>query len=184
MKLKYKRVSLKLSGEAMGSGRDTVDFDAVERIAGEIQTLNDAGVQVGVTIGGGNIWRGRSAGEMDRNKADQMGMLATAINSLAMEAALKQRGVPCRVLSSLPMERVCDTFTAQRAEEAFAAGQVVLFACGSGLPFFPRIRRQRLKRPRRMRMCCCWPKMWMRFILRIQMLLRVRSAIPTLPMMR
>lgn len=136
MKLKYKRVSLKLSGEAMGSGRDTVDFDAVERIAAEIQTLNDAGVQVGVTIGGGNIWRGRSAGEMDRNKADQMGMLATAINSLAMEAALKQRGVPCRVLSNLPMERVCDTFTAQRAEEAFAAGQVVLFACGSGLPFF------------------------------------------------
>ena len=135
MELKYKRVSLKLSGEAMG-GSDTVDFEAVERIAADIKTLNDAGVQVGVTIGGGNIWRGRSAGDMDRNKADQMGMLATAINSLAMEVTLRGLGVPCKVLSSLPMERVCDTFTSQRAEEAFAAGKVVLFACGSGLPFF------------------------------------------------
>ena len=135
MELKYKRVSLKLSGEAMG-GSDTVDFEAVERIAADIKPLNDAGVQGGVTIGGGNIWRGRSAGDMDRNKADQMGMLATAINSLAMEAALRGLGGPGKVLSSLPMERVCDTFTSQRAEEAFAAGKVVLFACGSGLPFF------------------------------------------------
>lgn len=135
MELRYKRVSLKLSGEAMGGG-ETVDFDAAARIAADIRTLNAAGVQVGVTIGGGNIWRGRSAGEMDRNKADQMGMLATAINSLAMEAALTRIGVPCKVLTSLPMERVCDTFTAQRAEEAFASGKVVLFACGSGLPFF------------------------------------------------
>ena len=91
MELKYRRVSLKLSGEAMGGG-DVVDFDAVERIAADIQMLNSAGVQVGVTIGGGNIWRGRSAGDMDRNKADQMGMLATAINSLAMEAALTHLG--------------------------------------------------------------------------------------------
>lgn len=135
MELKFKRVSLKLSGEAMG-GKEAVDFDAVERIAADIKTLNDAGVQVGVTIGGGNIWRGRSSGEMDRNKADQMGMLATAINSLAMEDALRRAGVPCKVLSSLPMEKVCDTFTSQRAEEAFAAGKVVIFACGSGLPFF------------------------------------------------
>ena len=135
MDLKFKRVSLKLSGEAMG-GKEAVDFDAVERIAADIRTLNDAGVQVGITIGGGNIWRGRSSGEMDRNKADQMGMLATAINSLAMEDALRRAGVPCKVLSSLPMEKVCDTFTSQRAEEAFAAGKVVIFACGSGLPFF------------------------------------------------
>lgn len=135
MDLKYRRVSLKLSGEAMG-GRDAVDFDAVERIAADVKTLNDAGVEVGITIGGGNIWRGRSSGDMDRNKADQMGMLATCINSLAMEAALRKLGVPCKVLSALPMERVCDTFTSQRAEEAFAAGKVVIFACGSGLPFF------------------------------------------------
>ena len=110
MELRYKRISLKLSGEAMGGG-ETVDFDAAARIAADIRTLNAAGVQVGVTIGGGNIWRGRSAGEMDRNKADQMGMLATTINSLAMEAALTRIGVPCKVLTSLPMERVCDTLS-------------------------------------------------------------------------
>lgn len=135
MDLKYKRVSLKLSGEAMG-GSEVVDFSAVACVAAELKTLNDAGVEVGVTIGGGNIWRGRTSGNMDRNKADQMGMLATAVNSLAMEAALSELGVPCKVLSSLPMERVCDTYTSQRAEAAFAAGQVVIFAGGSGLPFF------------------------------------------------
>lgn len=177
MELKYKRVSLKLSGEAMG-GSDTVDFEAVERIAADIKTLNDAGVQVGVTIGGGNIWRGRSAGDMDRNKADQMGMLATAINSLAMEAALRGLGVPCKVLSSLPMERVCDTFTSQRAEEAFAAGKVVLFACGSGLPFFPQTRRQRSRLRKRTRMCCCLRRMWMQSILQIRTLCRMPSGIP------
>ena len=86
--LKYKRVSLKLSGEAMGGGK-TIDFAAVAAIAREIKTLVEAGVEVGVTIGAGNIWRGRSGGSMDRNRADQMGMLATTINCMAMEAALK-----------------------------------------------------------------------------------------------
>ena len=133
--LKYKRISLKLSGEAMG-GAQAVDFDKAEAIARQVARLHELGAEIGITIGGGNIWRGRSSGDMDRNRADQMGMLATAINSLAMEAALRGLGVPCKVLSSLPMERVCDTFTSQRAEEAFAAGKVVLFACGSGLPFF------------------------------------------------
>ena len=87
--LKYKRVSLKLSGEAMGGGK-TIDFAAVAAIAREIKTLVEAGVEVGVTIGAGNIWRGRSGGSMDRNRADQMGMLATTINCMAMEAALKE----------------------------------------------------------------------------------------------
>ena len=103
--LKYKRVSLKLSGEAMGGGK-TIDFAAVAAIAREIKTLVEAGVEVGVTIGAGNIWRGRSGGSMDRNRADQMGMLATTINCIAMEAALKEEGKVC------------------------------LFACGTGRPFF------------------------------------------------
>ncbi|HWQ58728.1 MAG TPA: UMP kinase [Clostridia bacterium] len=133
--IKYKRISLKLSGEALGNA-EVIDFAAARRIADEIKILVDAGVEVGVTLGGGNIWRGRSSGEMDRNRADQMGMLATVINSLAMEALLKEVGVPCKVLSATPMERVCDTYTSQRAEAAFAAGQVVLFAAGTGLPFF------------------------------------------------
>ncbi len=133
--LKFKRISLKLSGEAMG-GAEVVDFDAARKIAAEIKALNDAGVEVGVTIGGGNIWRGRSSGSMDRNRADQMGMLATVINSMAMEAMLTELRVPCRLFSSIPMERVCDTFTSLRAEETFAQGRVAIFAAGSGLPFF------------------------------------------------
>lgn len=133
--LKYRRISLKLSGEAMG-GADTVDFEAARRIGKEIKLISDAGVQVGLTVGGGNIWRGRSSGSMDRNRADQMGMLATVINSLAVEAVLKELGVPCRVFSSIPMERVCETFTAQSAEEALCENRVAIFAAGSGLPFF------------------------------------------------
>ena len=117
--LKYKRVSLKLSGEAMGGGK-TIDFAAVAAIAREIKTLVEAGVEVGVTIGAGNIWRGRSGGSMDRNRADQMGMLATTINCMAMEAALKEEGVETLVLSTLHMRQ----------------GKVCLFACGTGRPFF------------------------------------------------
>ena len=92
--LKYKRVSLKLSGEAMGGHGETVDFEKVEAVARQIQSLQALGVQVGVTLGGGNIWRGRSSGEMDRNRADQMGMLATVINSLALQDCLARLGVP------------------------------------------------------------------------------------------
>ncbi len=133
--IKYKRISLKLSGEALG-GAEVIDFEAARKIAAEIKTLHEAGVEIGVTLGGGNIWRGRSSGSMDRNRADQMGMLATVINSLAMEAVLAEIGVPCKVLSETPMERVCDVFTAQRAMRELAAGFVVLFAAGTGHPFF------------------------------------------------
>lgn len=111
--LKYKRVSLKLSGEAMGGGK-TIDFAAVAAIAREIKTLVEAGVEVGVTIGAGNIWRGRSGGSMDRNRADQMGMLATTINCMAMEAALKEEGVETLVLSTLHMPSFCDDFPRKR----------------------------------------------------------------------
>lgn len=111
--LKYNRVSLKLSGEAMG-GSETIDFAASARIAREIKTLVEAGVEVGVTIGAGNVWRGRSSGGMDRNRADEMGMLATAINCLAMEAALKEAGVESIVLSTLHMPSICDDFTAEK----------------------------------------------------------------------
>ena len=133
--LKYKRVSLKLSGEAMGGGK-TIDFAAVTAIAREIKTLVEAGVEVGVTIGAGNIWRGRSGGSMDRNRADQMGMLATTINCMAMEAALKEEGVETLVLSTLHMPSFCDDFSAEKAIDAMRQGKVCLFACGTGRPFF------------------------------------------------
>ena len=95
MELKYKRISLKLSGEAMGGKGESLDFDAVDAIADQVAELSKMGVQVGVTLGGGNIWRGRSSGDMDRNRADQMGMLATVINSLAIQDALLKRNLLC-----------------------------------------------------------------------------------------
>ena len=123
--LKYKRVSLKLSGEAMGGGK-TIDFAAVAAITREIKTLVEAGVEVGVTIGAGNIWRGRSGGSM----------LATTINCMAMEAALKEEGVETLVLSTLHMPSFCDDFSAEKAIDAMRQGKVCLFACGTGRPFF------------------------------------------------
>lgn len=136
MQLKYKRISLKLSGEALGCGNCVLDFRAVDAIAAQIAQLTSAGVQVGVTLGGGNIWRGRDCGELDRNKADQMGMLSTVINSIAVADALRRMGVKCTVLSSVPMPTVCDSFTSERAIAALEDGHVVMFAAGSGLPFF------------------------------------------------
>ena len=94
------------------------------------------GVQIGVVVGGGNIMRGRSAEGMERNRADHMGMLATAINALALSDALEQAGVPCTVLSAVEMERFCDTFTSRAAKSALDDGKIVVFACGSGCPFF------------------------------------------------
>lgn len=134
--LKYKRVSLKLSGEALGGKGETVDFAKAEAVAAQLQALHALGVEVGVTLGGGNIWRGRSSGEMDRNRADQMGMLSTIINSLALQDCLLKLGVPCRVLSSLDMPRIADGYSSRAAQAALAAGEMVIFAGGSGLPFF------------------------------------------------
>ena len=130
--LKYKRVSLKLSGEAMGGGK-TIDFAAVAAIAREIKTLVEAGVEVGVTIGAGNIWRGRSGGSMDRNRADQMGMLATTINCMAMEAALKEEGVETLVLSTLHMPSFCDDFSAEKAIDAMRQGLPVCLRHGQAV---------------------------------------------------
>lgn len=141
--LKYKRISLKLSGEAMGYDEHTdkakvgaIDFDKVEQIAAQVKALHDLGVQVGVTLGGGNMWRGRTSGEMDRNRADQMGMLATLINSLAMQDALCALGVPCVVMSMVDVPRAAESYTSRHALAALDAGKVVVFAGGSGCPFF------------------------------------------------
>lgn len=133
--LKYKRISLKLSGEAMG-GADTVDFDKAEAIAKEVARLHSLGVEIGVTIGGGNIWRGRSSGSMDRNRADQMGMLATVINSLAVQDCLIKLGVPTVVMSSIDMPRIAEGYSSRAAHAALSEGKVVIFAGGSGVPFF------------------------------------------------
>ncbi|MBQ9833099.1 MAG: UMP kinase [Clostridia bacterium] len=136
MELKYKRISLKLSGEAMGGKGESLDFDAVDAIADQVAELSKMGVQVGVTLGGGNIWRGRSSGDMDRNRADQMGMLATVINSLAIQDALLKRNVDCVVMSSVDMPRIADGYSSREALKALDENKVVIFAGGTGVPFF------------------------------------------------
>ena len=136
MELKYKRVLLKMSGEVLGSEKAPVDSAKVAEAAKHIKALHDAGVQVGVVCGGGNIMRGRDSGSMDRNRADAIGMLATAVNALSMEQGLIDLGVPCRVLSAVEIELFMDTYSARLANSSLDNGEVVIFACGSGLPFF------------------------------------------------
>ncbi len=132
----YKRILLKLSGEALGKKDSSFDFDILENTARTLRDVRELGVEVGVVIGGGNIWRGRSGGTMDRNRADQMGMLATVINSIAMQDALIALGVPASVLTSVPMETFADYFTSREATRRLSNKEIVLFAGGTGHPFF------------------------------------------------
>lgn len=136
MEIKYKRVLLKMSGEVLGSEKAPVDQEKVKEAALHIKELHDHGVQVGVVVGGGNIMRGRDSGSMDRNRADAIGMLATAINAMSLEQGLLDLGVPVRVLSAVEIELFMDTYSARLANKALDDGEVVVFACGSGLPFF------------------------------------------------
>ncbi|MFO0294883.1 MAG: UMP kinase [Rhodospirillales bacterium] len=137
--LRYRRVLLKLSGEAlMGSGEYGLDAETVARVAAEIEAVRGMGAQVAVVIGGGNIFRGVSgaAKGMERATADYMGMLATVINALAMQNALEQRGVDTRVLSAIPMSTVCEPYIRRRGIRHLEKGRVVIFAAGTGNPFF------------------------------------------------
>jgi uridylate kinase len=135
----YSRVLLKISGEAlMGEQASGLDPAVVERIAGEIRSVDALGVQVCVVIGGGNIVRGaaRAATGMERATADYMGMLATVINSLAMQSALEAKGVDSRVLSAVTISAVCEPYIRRRAARHLEKGRVVVFAGGTGNPFF------------------------------------------------
>lgn len=132
----YQRVLLKISGEALSSESSVICRDTVQQTVSRLKTVLQKGVQIGVVVGGGNIMRGRSAEGMERNRADHMGMLATAINALALQDALEQAGVPCVVQSAVDMERFCDSFSARSAKQALSEGKIVVFACGSGCPFF------------------------------------------------
>ncbi|MDR3533108.1 MAG: UMP kinase [Rhodopila sp.] len=135
----YKRVLLKLSGEAlMGRQEYGLDSDTVGAIANDIKAVVAMGVQVSVVIGGGNIFRGVSgaATGMDRAQADYMGMLATVMNALAVQAALEKRNVATRVQSAIPMASVCEPYIRRRAERHMEKGRVVVFAAGTGNPFF------------------------------------------------
>ena len=136
---KYRRILLKLSGEAlMGSLPYGIDVATVERIAADVRETVAAGVQVCLVIGGGNIFRGLSgaAEGIDRATADYMGMLATVMNALAMQAALERAGLPSRVQSAIPMTTVCEPYIRRRAIRHMEKGRVVIFAAGTGNPFF------------------------------------------------
>ncbi len=137
--VRYKRVLLKISGEALMGGREYgLDPETVSRVAEEIKDVVAMGVEVCVVIGGGNIFRGVSgaAQGMDRATADYMGMLATVINALAMQNALEKTGVPVRVLSAIPMSAICEPYIRRRAARHMEKGRVVIFAAGTGNPFF------------------------------------------------
>ena len=134
---KYKRILLKLSGEALAAGGDGIlNFDFIDEVAKVLVRCRDAGVEVGVIVGAGNIWRGRQGGEMDRTQADHMGMLATAINALALQDRFNAAGLDAVVMSAVAMPEFADTFTIRDAKRALGEGKVVVFACGLGQPFF------------------------------------------------
>ena len=137
--LRYQRLLLKLSGEAlMGKNAYGIDMSVCMRLARDIKEVVDAGVKIGVVVGGGNIFRGLAgaAKGMDRATADYMGMLATVMNALAFQNALEQSKVEARVLSAIPMPTVCEAYVRAKALHHFEAGRVVIFAAGTGNPYF------------------------------------------------
>jgi uridylate kinase len=137
--IRYKRVLLKVSGEALMGQRDYgLDPDMVNRIANEVKAVIALGVQVSLVIGGGNIFRGvkGAAGGMERASADYIGMLATVMNALSMQSALERMGVTTRVQSAIPMSSVCEPYIRRRAIRHMEKGRVVIFAAGTGNPFF------------------------------------------------
>ncbi len=137
MQPKYKRILLKLSGESLaGEQKHGLDFDTVLKICEEIKVCADMGVEIGIVVGGGNFWRGRSSGKMDRTRADHMGMLATVINALGVCDALEQLGAPVRVQTAINMQQIAEPYIRNRAVRHLEKGRIVIFGCGTGNPFF------------------------------------------------
>ncbi len=134
----YKRILLKLSGEALsGETGHGINPDVVGKICDRIKEISELGVQVSIVVGGGNFWRGARNGEkMDRSTADYMGMLATAMNSLALQEALEARGIFTRVQTAIEMREIAEPFIKRKAVKHLERGRVVIFACGTGHPFF------------------------------------------------
>ena len=133
----YRRIILKLSGEALaGKNGFGIDYDTVVTICKSIQKCVEMGTQVGIVVGGGNFWRGRTSGKMDHTRADHMGMMATVINSLALADALEGLGVTVRVQTAIAMQAIAEPYTRGRAVRHMEKGRVVIFGCGTGSPFF------------------------------------------------
>lgn len=137
LKTAYKRVILKLSGEALAGEKGTgIDDATLLGVAAQVKHLTELGVEVGVVVGGGNFWRGRTSGSMDRTTADYMGMMATVINALAMQDAIESLGVSTRVMSAIEMRQISEPYIRRRAVRHLEKGRVVIFAAGTGNPYF------------------------------------------------
>jgi len=137
MEAKYKRIIIKLSGEALAGEKGFgIDQETVDAVADQIKDVRDLGVEVAIVIGGGNFWRGRTSGSMDRSTADYMGMMATCINALGLQDALENKGMPTRVLSAIEMRQIAEPYIRRRAVRHLEKGRVIIFAAGTGNPFF------------------------------------------------
>lgn len=138
VELKYRRILLKLSGEALGPQGYGIDAETVRRLAGEVKRVHDLGAEIAMVIGGGNIWRGADAAAtgIDRATADYVGMLATVMNSLVMQDAMEKLGIVTRVQTAIEMPPVAEPFIRRRAEHHLEKGRIVILAAGSGNPFF------------------------------------------------
>ncbi|MCM1335775.1 MAG: UMP kinase [Bacteroides sp.] len=137
MGTKYKRVLLKLSGEALAGEKQTgIDIPTVERICASVKKCADAGVQIGIVVGGGNFWRGRTSEHMDRVTADHIGMLATTMNALAVGDTLKGLGCAVRVQAAIAMNAICEPYIREKAVRNLEKGRIMVFGCGTGSPFF------------------------------------------------
>jgi len=137
MSIKYNRVLIKLSGEALAGEKGFgLDYPTVLEICKNIKNARDLGAEIAIVVGGGNFWRGRSSGDMERTRADQIGMLATVMNALSVADALEHLGVEVRVQAALQMQQVAEPYIRNRATRHLEKGRVVIFACGTGNPFF------------------------------------------------
>ena len=135
--MKYKRILLKLSGEVLAGKKETgIDFQRVLDLAREIKEVSELGVQIGIVVGGGNFWRGKSNEYMDRATSDYIGMLGTTMNTLALGDAFKQLDVPVRVQTAVEMRQIAEFYIKDRAIRHLEKGRVVIFGCGTGSPFF------------------------------------------------
>jgi len=134
---KYKRVMLKVSGEALaGEGKFGIDVEVLNNICDKIKDAYQLGVEIAIVVGGGNFWRGRSGKGMDRTTADHMGMLATVINALALQDALESKGVPTRVQTAIEMRQIAEPYIRRRSVRHLEKKRIVIFACGTGNPYF------------------------------------------------
>ncbi len=135
--VKYKRILLKLSGEVLaGNTKFGVDVETVGKICDKIKEVVDLGVEVAIVVGGGNFWRGRNGHQMERTTADYMGMLATAMNGLALQDALETRGLHSRVQTAIEMREIAEPYIQRKADKHLKKGRVVIFSCGTGHPYF------------------------------------------------